>query len=144
MDMEGNGRMDWFFRQWVDGTTIPEYRLTWRVEAAEGGKWRLIGSVAQSQVEESFMMRVPVYMEFGGGKIVRLGSLGRGGQQLVARVQRAAGREAQAGVPLRLRGRAVHGQGELTDDRSARDRHWIIVTSASCFKGSEIVNRDWS
>ena len=71
--------MDWFFRQWVDGTTIPEYRLTWRVEAAEGGKWRLIGSVAQSQVEDSFMMRVPVYMDFGGGKVVRLGSLGVAG-----------------------------------------------------------------
>lgn len=79
MDMAGDGKMDWFFREWVDGTTIPEYRLTCRVEAADGGKWRLVGSVAQSGVEDSFMMRVPVYMEFGGGKIVRLGSLGVAG-----------------------------------------------------------------
>jgi hypothetical protein len=79
MDMEGDGKMDWFFREWVDGTTIPEYRLTYRLEQAEGGKWRLIGSVEQSGVEDSFKMRVPVYLDFGGDKITRLGSLGVAG-----------------------------------------------------------------
>jgi len=30
MDVEGNGRMDWFFNEWVDGTEIPTYRFEYQ------------------------------------------------------------------------------------------------------------------
>ncbi len=74
MDLEGNGRMDWFFRQWVDGTTVPRYRLDYQLQP-EGAGTRLVGKVTQSEVDESFMMRVPIYVAFAGKDPVRLGSL---------------------------------------------------------------------
>ena len=27
MDVEGNHRLDWFFREWVYGTALPEYKF---------------------------------------------------------------------------------------------------------------------
>jgi len=72
LDLDGNGRMDWFFRQWVEGTTIPRYKLDYRLEPAEGGKTRLFVKVTQSGVDADFRMRVPIYLEFDGS-VNRLG-----------------------------------------------------------------------
>jgi len=33
MDMDGNGKMNWFFNEWVYGTQIPNYKLDYRFEA---------------------------------------------------------------------------------------------------------------
>ncbi len=41
----------------------------------EGAGARLVGKITQSEVDESFMMRVPVYVSFGDKDPVRLGSL---------------------------------------------------------------------
>jgi hypothetical protein len=73
MDLDGNGKMDWFFNQWVYGTAIPNYKLEYKLEPAEGGKTLLVGKVTQSGVDGSFKMRVPVYLDLGGGQIRRLG-----------------------------------------------------------------------
>jgi hypothetical protein len=75
MNLDGNGKMDWFFRQWVHGTKIPHYELKYRVGPAENGKFTLSCTVAQSKVDDSFKMRVPVYVIFKGSKLVRLGSV---------------------------------------------------------------------
>ena len=37
MDLDGNGRMDWFFLQYVYGTGVPEYRFRYTVQGARGG-----------------------------------------------------------------------------------------------------------
>jgi hypothetical protein len=66
LDLRGNGRMDWFFNQWVKGTRIPEYRLTYRLEDAPGGQTKVVGTIAQDKVDPSFMMRVPVYANLNG------------------------------------------------------------------------------
>jgi aminopeptidase N len=70
MDLAGNGRMDWFFDQYVYGTALPSYRL----EYSLSGK-TLSFTVTQSGVDNSFMMRVPIYLEFADGKSMRLGSV---------------------------------------------------------------------
>jgi aminopeptidase N len=70
MDLAGNGRMDWFFDQYVYGTALPSYRL----EYSLSGK-TLSFTVTQSGVDNSFMMRVPIYLEFADGRITRLGSV---------------------------------------------------------------------
>ncbi|HYL74095.1 MAG TPA: carboxypeptidase regulatory-like domain-containing protein [Bryobacteraceae bacterium] len=75
LDLEHNGRADWFVRQWVYGNEIPRYRLDYSTAPAEQGKVLLTGKVTQSGVSAGFIMPVPVYAEFDG-KLVRLGSVG--------------------------------------------------------------------
>jgi len=66
MDMDGNGRMDWFFNQWVYGTGIPQYWLTYTVEPGKDpGSFVLKGRLRQSGVPESFKMPVPLYFTKG-------------------------------------------------------------------------------
>lgn len=73
MDLEGNGRLDWFFRQWVYGTDIPHYTLHYRMRPTSDGKYRLWLQISQSRVSEDFQMLVPVYLDYGEGRLVRLG-----------------------------------------------------------------------
>jgi hypothetical protein len=64
MDLEGNGRADWFFREWVYGTEVPSYHLEYSLTPADQGKTLLTGKITQSGVSDSFVMPVPVYVEF--------------------------------------------------------------------------------
>ena len=72
LDLEGNGRLDWFFREWVYGTDLPSYRLDYSLAPADGGKVMLTATVTQSDVGADFRMRVPLYAEFDG-HMTRLG-----------------------------------------------------------------------
>jgi hypothetical protein len=72
MDLGGNGRMDWFFDQWVNGTQIPSYRFDYQFGEANG-QTVLNGRITQSGVADDFRMKVPVYVDFGKGW-ERLGS----------------------------------------------------------------------
>lgn len=72
MDVEGNKKLDWFFRQYVYGTGIPEYSFTYRVEDAGGGKWKLSGTVVRTGGPENWKDVLPLYAQMSG-KIVRLG-----------------------------------------------------------------------
>jgi hypothetical protein len=86
MDMDGNGKMNWFFSQWVYGTSVPDYKLDYRIEPAEGGKFKLICKLTQSNVTDDFKMRVPIYLEMGG-KVSRLGSVGIEGNTTTEELQ---------------------------------------------------------
>jgi len=66
MDMDGNGRMDWFFNQWVYGTGVPEYSLHYQiVPGSQPGAFILRGRVLQKNVPEGFKMPVPLYITKG-------------------------------------------------------------------------------
>jgi len=80
LDLEGTGRVDWFFREWVYGNEIPSYRLEYSLSPAEDGKVIFTGKITESGVSDSFRMRVPVYADFDG-MLVRLGSVGVAGSQ---------------------------------------------------------------
>jgi aminopeptidase N len=75
MNLAGDGRLDYFFDQWVHGTEIPT--LSSSLEATElgGGKYRIAGMVTQAGVSPAFRTRVPIYLDFGNDRIVRLGSV---------------------------------------------------------------------
>jgi len=75
MDLQGNGRLDWFFNEWVYGTAVPKYRFEYQVLPADGGKFKLHMSVTQSDVDDNFVMLVPVFGDFGKG-MVRIGQVG--------------------------------------------------------------------
>ena len=75
MDLAGNGRLDWFFDEWVYGTQVPRYHLEYQLAPADGGKVKLHLTITQSEVDEHFAMLVPVYADFGNG-MLRLGQVG--------------------------------------------------------------------
>ena len=63
MDIAENGRLDWFFNQWVYGTEVPAYRLEYKV-SSDGV---LTGKISQSGVSDHFVMIVPIYVDMGKG-----------------------------------------------------------------------------
>ena len=73
-NLAGNGRLDSFFNQWVHGTDIPV--LTSALEATDigGGKYKVAGTITQAGVPPEFRTRVPIYIDYGNDRIVRLGS----------------------------------------------------------------------
>ena len=75
MDMEANGRLDWFFNEWVYGTQVPRYHFEYQVTAADGGKFKLHMTLTQSDVDDKFAMLVPVFVDFGKG-MGRIGQMG--------------------------------------------------------------------
>ena len=69
MNIDNNGKMDWFFNQWVYGTEIPAYKFEYKV-SSDG---MLNGKITQSGVSDDFAMLVPIYVDMGKGWS-RLGS----------------------------------------------------------------------
>ena len=75
MDLGRNGRLGWFFDEWVYGTQVPRYHFEYQVAPADGGKVKLHMTVTQSEVDEHFAMLVPVFSDFGSG-MIRIGQIG--------------------------------------------------------------------
>ena len=75
MDLAKNGRLDWFFDEWVYGTQIPRYHFDYQIAPQDAGKVKLHMTITQSEVDEHFAMLVPVYADYGKGW-VRLGQAG--------------------------------------------------------------------
>jgi hypothetical protein len=76
LDAAGNGSPKWFFDQWVRGTALPRYQVDVKIEKAkDGGKdrYRLVGTMRQSEVPDDFVALVPVYVDLGGGELAQFG-----------------------------------------------------------------------
>ena len=78
MDLRKNGRLDWFFDEWVYGTEVPRYHFEYQLSPAGPGKVNLHMTVTQSDVDNSFAMLVPVFADFGNG-MVPIVQIGIGG-----------------------------------------------------------------
>ncbi len=63
LDLQKNGRLDWFFNQWVYGTELPTYKFVSKIEAGSRGQYTIGGELTQSQVSANFAMPVPIYLE---------------------------------------------------------------------------------
>ena len=74
LNLRGDGSMDWFFDQWVDGTEIPKITGDLKVAAAGDG-YKITGTVKQEGVSEGFATLVPLYVDFGKGEQARLGAV---------------------------------------------------------------------
>lgn len=75
LKLTGDGTLDWFFDQWVRGTTIPRITSKLELKGAGDGKYRISGTIAQSEVPEDFAVIVPVYMTFEKGAFAKLGDI---------------------------------------------------------------------
>ena len=74
MDLQRNGRLDWFFDEWVYGTEIPRYQFKYDVQPGNGGNVKVRVELTQSEVDDQFAMFVPIFADFGKG-MVRIGQL---------------------------------------------------------------------
>jgi hypothetical protein len=74
MNLDGNGKMDWFFNQYVYGTALPSYRLDHSFNNGSDGTHVLKLKITQSNVDPQFKMLVPLYLELSDGRVTRLGS----------------------------------------------------------------------
>jgi hypothetical protein len=66
LDVAGDHRSDWLFRDWIYGTGLPKYHFEYSTKNAEGGNVTLEGKLAQSEVPADFLMAVPIYCDFDG------------------------------------------------------------------------------
>src|SRR5204863_8186870 len=74
MDLAGNKKMDWFFDEYVYGTTIPRYALTYQLQTS-GEQTTVKMHVTQSEVASDFLMTLPIYFEREDKKLGRIGAL---------------------------------------------------------------------
>jgi hypothetical protein len=74
MDLQNNGRLDWFFNEWVYGTQVPQYQVKYEVQPGGGGTVKVRVDVTQSHVDDQFAMFVPVFADFGKG-MIRMGQV---------------------------------------------------------------------
>ena len=74
MNATGDGKMDWFFQQWVYGTEIPHYAANLDVKP-DGDAWHITGTIAQQGVSANFRALLPVYVEFDKGEKARVALL---------------------------------------------------------------------
>jgi hypothetical protein len=81
MDFGKNGRLDWFFDEWVYGTQVPRYHFESQSIPADNGKVKLHMTITQSDVDEHFAMLIPVFADFGKG-MIRLGQVGMVGNSI--------------------------------------------------------------
>ena len=83
MNLDGNGKMDWFFNEWVYGTALPKYTLEQSIGTVADGGTVVKFKVTQSGVDQNFKMIVPLYLELSDGRIIRLGSGGIVGNNFI-------------------------------------------------------------
>ena len=73
MDIDGNRRLDWFFNEYVYGTALPTYKLSYTFGKDPDGDVLLDFKLTQSGVDDNFKMIVPIYVELADGRTVNLG-----------------------------------------------------------------------
>lgn len=74
---QGQG-LNWFFRQYVYGTGMAHYDFKYSVEAAGEGKWKISGSITQSEAPDGWIDKLPLYI-VSGKNTARIGLLTAGG-----------------------------------------------------------------
>jgi hypothetical protein len=105
MDAAGNGKMDWFFRQWVYGTEAPRYVADLHFEQA-GAEVHIKGKVTQQGVAEDFRALLPIYLELDRGHFARVGLLPMRGTATVPV-------EVTIKPPKKPRGVLINARGEV-------------------------------
>jgi hypothetical protein len=83
LNATGDGKMDWFFNQWVYGTDVPRFVSDLKAEKTMGDEYRIYGQVTQQGVAKDFHTLVPIQLEFGKNEVTRIGMLGLTGEATV-------------------------------------------------------------
>ena len=73
MDLDGNGKMDWFFNEYVYGTQLPAYKFDYSFDKNSDGDVVFGLKLTQSNVDDHFVMLIPIYLELADGRTVFMG-----------------------------------------------------------------------
>ncbi len=73
MNATGDGKLDWFFRQWVSGMEIPTLQEKSEIHPEGEGRYRISGSLIQGGVSADFRTLVHLYVELDKGQLAHLG-----------------------------------------------------------------------
>ena len=68
-----DGKMDWFFDEYVYGTALPTYSADFSFEKGADGNTVFSFKITQSNVDQNFRMLVPIYLELANGQVIQLG-----------------------------------------------------------------------
>lgn len=74
MDLDQNGRLSWFFDEWVNRAQIPTYSVSFNTKP-RGPDFQISGTIVQDGVEDTFTERVPLYVLRTGSKPELLGNV---------------------------------------------------------------------
>jgi len=75
LDLRGDGKLDWFFDEYVYGTELPHYAVSSEFSVGADGVTSVHLKLAQSNVSKSFVMLVPVYLQMANGTTVRIANV---------------------------------------------------------------------
>jgi hypothetical protein len=81
MDVHHDGKLDWFFNEYVYGTELPHYDIASEFTTVDG-ETSVHLKVTQSNVSKDFLMIVPVYLQMADGRTVRVFNLGMQGDMV--------------------------------------------------------------
>ena len=69
MKIASDGKLKWFFDQWVRGSAIPRFVTKLDVQPSTDGKYHISGTVTQSEVPDNFATVVPLYVMYDKGDV---------------------------------------------------------------------------
>jgi len=75
MDLRGDGKLDWFFDEYVYGTELPHYTVSSEFTVGADGVTSVHMELGQSNVSKSFVMPVPLYLQMQNGTTVRIANV---------------------------------------------------------------------
>jgi aminopeptidase N len=75
LDLRGDGKLDWFFDEYVYGTELPHYTVTADFTVGADGATIAHLKLTQSNVSKSFVMAVPLYLQMQSGNTVRIANV---------------------------------------------------------------------
>ncbi len=105
MNATGDGKMDWFFNQWVYGYEVPRYVSDLKISSS-GGDYVITGTIRQEGVSKDFRALVPIYVELSKTETARVALLplvGESSSQVNLTVK----------LPKKPRRALVNARGEL-------------------------------
>jgi aminopeptidase N len=75
LDLRGDGKLDWFFDEYVYGTELPHYAVTSQFSVGGDGVSSVHLKLTQSNVSKDFVMLVPVYLQMENGSTQLIGKV---------------------------------------------------------------------
>jgi hypothetical protein len=84
LDVKGDGKLDWFFDEYVYGTEVPHYAIASDFTTT-AGETSVHYKLTQSNVSKNFLMLVPLYLQMENGSTVRIANIRLNGEQTLER-----------------------------------------------------------
>jgi hypothetical protein len=69
LDLRHDGKLDWFFDEYVYGTELPHYTISSDFTVGADGVTSVHMKLTQSNVSKDFVMRIPLYLQLKNDKV---------------------------------------------------------------------------